>query len=189
LLFACDLTKFKGLEFKTLRIILYKDKSSIEAHPELNFKTGYAFGFEHLIQFIMKRTSMEIIEKVFRATKELYPERMVRELLANSLIHQNLWQSETHTMVEIFSDRIEMTNPGTPLVNVNRFIDTPPKSRNEKIAILIHLFDLCELQGSGKAYRGSGKGDSSGPEIYQGGFSYPSGHLPEKDFYPNSHRG
>jgi predicted HTH transcriptional regulator len=44
---------------------------------------------------------------------------------------------------------MEMTNPGTPLVDINRFIDTPPKSRNEKIAILMHNFDLCELRGSG----------------------------------------
>jgi predicted HTH transcriptional regulator len=37
----------------------------------------------------------------------------------------------------------------TPLVEINRFIDSPPKSRNEKIAILMHQFDLCELRGSG----------------------------------------
>jgi predicted HTH transcriptional regulator len=149
LLFARDLTKFKGLQYKTLRIILYTGKGRIEAHPELNFKEGYACGFEHFIQFIMERTSVEVIEKVFREVKESYPERTVRELLANCLIHQDLWQTGTHTMVEIFPDRIEMTNPGTPLVDVNRFIDTPPKSRNEKIAILMHVFDLCELRGSG----------------------------------------
>jgi predicted HTH transcriptional regulator len=43
---------------------------------------------------------------------------------------------------------MEMTNPGTPLVDVNRFIDAPPKSRNDKIAILMHFFDFCELRGS-----------------------------------------
>jgi len=149
LLFARDLTQFKGLQYKTLRIILYTGKGRIEAHPELNFNEGYACGFEHFIQFIMERTSVEVIEKVFREINSSYPERTVRELLANSLIHQNLWQTGTHTMIEIFPDRMEMTNPGTPLVDVNRFIDTPPKSRNEKIAILMHNFDLCELRGSG----------------------------------------
>ena len=149
LLFARDLTKFKGLQYKTLRIILYTGKSRIEAHPELNFKEGYACGFEHFVQFIMERTSVEVIEKVFREVKETYPERTVRELLANALIHQNLWQNGMFVMVEIFPDRIEMTNPGTPLVDINRFIDAPPKSRNEKIAILMHLFDFCELRGSG----------------------------------------
>lgn len=184
LLFARDLTKFKGLEFKTLRIILYKDKNRIEAHPELNFKEGYACGFEHFIQFIMERTSIEVIEKVFRETKESYPERTVRELLANSLIHQNLWQGGTHTMVEIFSDRIEMTNPGTPLVDVNRFIDTPPKSRNEKIAILMHLFDLCELRGSGvdRAIEAIEKAILPAPKFIKGDFYTKVVIYPKKTF-------
>ena len=149
LLFARDLTKFKELEFKTLRIILYKGKNRLEAHPELNFKEGYACGFEHFIQFIMERTSVEVIEKALREIKETYPECAVREILANSLIHQNLWQNGMYVMVEIFSDRIEMTNPGMPLVDVNRFIDTPPTSRNEKIAILMRRFEICEQRGSG----------------------------------------
>ena len=149
LLFAYDLTKFRELEFKTLRIVLYKGKNRLEAYPELNFKEGYACGFERFIQFIMERTSVEVIEKALRETKESYPERAVREILANALIHQNLWQSGMYVMVEIFSDRIEMTNPGTPLVDVNRFIDAPPTSRNEKIAILMRRFEICEQRGSG----------------------------------------
>ena len=149
LLFAYDLTKFKDLEFKTLRIILYKDKNRLEAYPELNFKEGYACGFEHFIQFVMERTSFEVIEKALRQTKEMYPERAVREILANSLIHQNLWQEGMYVMVEIFSDRIEMTNPGSPLIDVNRFIDAPPTSRNEKIALLMRRFEICEQRGSG----------------------------------------
>jgi predicted HTH transcriptional regulator len=149
LLFARDLTKFKGLEYKTLRIIVYTGKNRIEAYPELDFKEGYACGFEHFVQFIMERTSVEVIENVFRETRVSYPERTVRELLANAIIHQNFWQNGTHTMAEIFSDRIEMTNPGVPLVDINRFIDAPPVSRNERIAILMHNFELCELRGSG----------------------------------------
>jgi predicted HTH transcriptional regulator len=184
LLFARDLTKFKGLEFKTLRIILYKAQNRIEAHPEIDFKEGYACGFEHFIQFIMERTSMEVIEKVFRETRESYPERTVRELLANALIHQNLWQGGTHTMVEIFSDRIEMTNPGTPLVDINRFIDTPPKSRNEKIAILMHLFDLCELRGSGvdRAIEAVEKAILPAPKFIRGDFYTKVVIYPKKTF-------
>jgi len=170
LLFAKDLTKFKGLEFKTLRIIIYTGKGRIEAHPEFGFKEGYACGFEHFVQYIMERTSVEVIEKVFREVKLSYPERTVREFLANALIHQNLWQTGTHTMVEIFPDRIEMTNPGTPLVDVNRFIDAPPKSRNERIAVLMHLFDFCELRGSGvdRAIKAVEKAILPAPEFIKG---------------------
>jgi predicted HTH transcriptional regulator len=184
LLFARDLTKFKGLEFKTLRIIIYTGKGRLDAHPELDFKEGYACGFEHFIQFIMERTSVEVIEKVFREIKRSYPERTVRELLANSLIHQNLWQTGTHTMVEIFPNRIEMTNPGTPLVDINRFIDTPPKSRNEKIAILMHNFDLCELRGSGidRAIAAVEKAILPAPEFIKGDFYTKVVIYPKKTF-------
>ncbi|MDR1202885.1 MAG: putative DNA binding domain-containing protein [Tannerellaceae bacterium] len=184
LLFARDLTKFKGLQYKTLRIIIYTGKGRIDAHPELDFKEGYACGFEHFIQFIMERTSVEVIEKVFRETKSVYPERTVRELLANSLIHQDLWQSGTHIMVEIFPDRIEMTSPGTPLVDINRFIDTPPKSRNEKIAILMHNFDLCELRGSGidRAIEAVEKAILPAPKFIKGDFYTKVVIYPKKTF-------
>ena len=170
LLFAYDLTKFKELEFKTLRIILYRGKNRLEAYPELDFKEGYACGFEHFIQFIMERTSVEIIEKALRETKESYPERAVREILANSLIHQNLWQNGMYVMIEVFSDRIEMTNPGTPLVDVNRFIDAPPTSRNEKIAILMRRFEICEQRGSGidRAIEAIEKAYLPAPEFIKG---------------------
>lgn len=52
-------------------------------------------------------------------------------------------------MIEIFSDRIEITNPGEPLVDTDRFVDTPPKSRNEVLASLMRRFRICEERGSG----------------------------------------
>ena len=52
-------------------------------------------------------------------------------------------------MVEIFDNRIEITNPGLPLVSTERFLDTPPKSRNETLASLMRRFGICEERGSG----------------------------------------
>lgn len=51
--------------------------------------------------------------------------------------------------MEIFDNRIEITNPGTPLVDVKRIIDNPPKSRNEKLASLMRRLRICEELGSG----------------------------------------
>ena len=52
-------------------------------------------------------------------------------------------------MVEIFSDRMEITNPGDPLVDTDRFIDSPPISRNEKLASMMRRIEVCEERGSG----------------------------------------
>ena len=55
----------------------------------------------------------------------------------------------TGPQIEMFGDRIEITNPGTPLVKPERMIDLPPRSRNEAVASLMRRMGLCEEQGSG----------------------------------------
>jgi predicted HTH transcriptional regulator len=79
----------------------------------------------------------------------MFPQLAVRELVANALIHQDFFVTGAGPMVEIFDDRIEITNPGEPLVDTQRFLDTPPKSRNEALASLMRRFRICEERGSG----------------------------------------
>jgi ATP-dependent DNA helicase RecG len=52
-------------------------------------------------------------------------------------------------MIEIFTDRMEITNPGIPLVNTERFLDNPPRSRNESLASFMRRVGVCEERGSG----------------------------------------
>ena len=52
-------------------------------------------------------------------------------------------------MVEIFSDRIEFSNAGAPLVAIERIVDTVPLSRNENMAGFMHRCGICEERGSG----------------------------------------
>jgi len=91
----------------------------------------------------------EIIEKALRQKAKIYPEVAVREFVANALIHQDLTIRGSGVMIEIFEDRIEITNPGMPLVDTNRFIDSAPKSRNETLAGLMRRLNICEERGSG----------------------------------------
>lgn len=79
----------------------------------------------------------------------MYPEIAIREAVANSLVHQDFNIAGTGPMVEIYSDRIEITNPGIPLVKIDRFIDNPPKSRNEQLASFLRRIGVCEERGSG----------------------------------------
>ena len=79
----------------------------------------------------------------------MFPELAIRELVANAVIHQDFHASGTGPMVEIFNNRMEITNPGLPLVKTDRFLDSPPKSRNEALASFMRRIGVCEERGSG----------------------------------------
>jgi predicted HTH transcriptional regulator len=51
-------------------------------------------------------------------------------------------------MVEIYSNRVEISNPGEPIVPVERFIDGY-QSRNERLAALMRRMGICEEKSSG----------------------------------------
>jgi ATP-dependent DNA helicase RecG len=51
-------------------------------------------------------------------------------------------------MIEVYSNRIEISNPGEPVVPVERFIDGF-QSRNERLANLMRRFGICEEKSSG----------------------------------------
>jgi predicted HTH transcriptional regulator len=91
----------------------------------------------------------EVMGQALRRDVPMYPELAVRELVANALIHQDFSMTGTGPMVEIFEDRVEITNPGVPLVDPQRFVDTPPRSRNEMLASLMRRMGVCEERGSG----------------------------------------
>jgi len=111
---------------------------------------GYANGFEGLIGFIMAIVpSNELIGQALRKTVPMFPELAIRELFANALIHQDFFVTGAGPVVEIFDDRIEISNPGEPLADTDRFVDTPPKSSNEALASLMRRFRICEERGRG----------------------------------------
>lgn len=150
LLFAKNLDDFGNLKRKAIRIILYKGKGRLETQRERLINKGYASGFKEMIDFIMSMIpNNEVIKQALRRSIPMFPELAIRELVANALIHQDFIVTGSGPMVEIFDDRIEITNPGEPLIDTQRLLDSPPKSRNENIAALMRRFRICEERGSG----------------------------------------
>lgn len=150
ILLARRLDDFDGLFRKKVRFVEYRDPSRTEALREREETGGYAAGFGALMDHIRARLPMfETVSDGFRRTIVEYPDLAVRELLVNALIHQDFSVSGAGPMVELFAGRLEITNPGEPLVDPGRFIDSPPVSRNERLASLMRRFELCEERGSG----------------------------------------
>ncbi|MDL2293955.1 putative DNA binding domain-containing protein [Ruminococcaceae bacterium OttesenSCG-928-D13] len=149
-LFAKKLSDFSTLERKAVRVIQYKGDNRHRTIKEQIGGKGYASGFEGLIEYINTLVPQnEIINDALRTQVPMYPPLSIRELVANSLIHQDFAMRGTGPMVEIFENRMEITNPGAPLIHVDRFIDHPPISRNEQLASFMRRLGICEERGSG----------------------------------------
>ena len=149
-LFSKRLNDFPQLKRKAMRVIQYRGTGRTETLKEQVVEKGYAAGFRGLVDYINSVIpANEVIAQALRRTVPMFPQLAVRELVANALIHQDFFATGTGPMVEVFDDRIEITNPGAPLVDTQRFLDSPPKSRNEALASLMRRFGICEERGSG----------------------------------------
>ncbi len=150
ILFATNLNNFDNLSRKAVRVVFYKGASRIDAIREQVWAKGYAVGFEGLVEYISANLpSNEEIGKALRKDTPMYPPIAIREFVANALIHQDFSIGGASVMIEVFADRIEITNPGKPLIDVLRFIDHAPISRNEKLAAMMRRLKICEERGSG----------------------------------------
>lgn len=148
--FAANIENFKSIKRKAPRFIIYKGTNKIEAIKEIVGRYGYAVGFEAMINFIMEQLTVnEVIEHALRTEVKMFPEVAIREFIANALVHQDFAISGAGVTIELFKDRLEITNPGIPLIDTNRFIGASPKSRNETLASLLRRLKICEERGSG----------------------------------------
>jgi len=139
-----------GLDRKGVRVVVYEDATRNRAIRSQDGGRGYASGFNGLMAYINAQLpESETIGQALRTKVPIYPEVAIRELVANALIHQDFSLGGTGPMVEIFAGRIEISNPGRPLLDPLRLLDAPPRSRNEKLAGGMRRFNICEERGSG----------------------------------------
>ncbi len=150
ILFAKDLSKFPTVSRKAPRVVIYKNDNRAEIEKTQDGHLGYAVALEGLINFIIDRLpSNEEITKTIRKERKMYPEIAIREFVASALIHQDFTISGAGPTIEIFETRMEITNPGVPLIDTERFIDHAPISRNEDLAKFMRQVGFCEEMGTG----------------------------------------
>lgn len=149
LLLAKKLDEFPDLARKAPRVVVYTSTSKLDTRLDQTGTKGYAVGFQGLVQFVMNQLPQnEMIEDALRRETKLVPEVVIRELIANALIHQDMAVGGASVMVEIYSNRVGISNPGDPIVPLERFIDGY-QSRNERLADIMRRFHICEEKSSG----------------------------------------
>lgn len=149
LLLARRLEDFPDLSRKAPRVVVYPGTNKLKTKLDQVGAKGYAVGFQGLVGFVMGQLPQnEVIKDALRKEEKLVPEITIRELVANALIHQDFSIGGASVMVEIYANRVEISNPGEPIVPVERFIDGY-QSRNERLADLMRRMGICEEKSSG----------------------------------------
>ncbi|HJU82856.1 MAG TPA: ATP-binding protein [Holophagaceae bacterium] len=134
---------------KAVRVVVYEGAGKLKTRLDQTGKKGYAVGFESLLNFVVGLAPANaVVEQAIRLEVKMFPQQALRELIANALIHQDFNVSGTSVMIEMYQDRVEISNPGTPPIDPQRFIDEY-RSRNERLADLMRRMGICEEKGSG----------------------------------------
>jgi ATP-dependent DNA helicase RecG len=149
LLLAKKITDFPDVARKAPRVVVYGGKGKIVTKLNQTGTVGYAVGFQRLVNFVMSQMPQnEVIKNALRTEIKLVPEIVIRELTANAMIHQDFSIAGASMMIDIYSNRIDISNPGKPVVPADRFIDGY-RSRNERLADFMRRMRICEEKGSG----------------------------------------
>lgn len=148
-LLAKRLRDFPDLSRKGPRVVVYSGKGKTETKLTKIGSKGYAAAFKGLVSFVMAQIPQnEVIKDSIRAEVRMVPDLVIRELVANALIHQDFTMTGTSVAIDIYSNRIDISNPGEPIVPTERFIDSY-RSRNERLADVARRMGICEEKGSG----------------------------------------
>lgn len=138
-----------ALARKAPRVVIYKGADKLNTQHDKTGTQGYALAFNNIVEFVHSAAPQNhFIEQVVREEVKMFPKQALRELIANALVHQDFLATGTSVMIEMYSDRVEISNPGIPPISVERFIDEY-RSRNELLADVMRRLGICEEKGSG----------------------------------------
>ncbi len=150
LLFAKRLEDFPvEIHRKAIRVVVYDGLNKLNTKVDRVGSKGYACGFDGLVEFLHDAgPANHLVEEAIRREVKMFPKQAIRELVANALVHQDFGISGASVMIELYQDRLEISNPGHPTISIDRFIDEY-RSRNERFADLMRRMGICEEKGSG----------------------------------------
>ncbi|RTL79444.1 MAG: transcriptional regulator [Hyphomicrobiales bacterium] len=171
ILLARDIKIFPSIAGKSVRVIKYIGRDKSKSEFEQQAGKGYAVGFSGMIRYIVDRLPSDerYIDGVRRRVP-MCPETAIREVIANALIHQDFTVTGAGPVIEIYENRIEVTNTGNSLIEPDRMLNER-RSRNERLASTMRDLGLCEERGGGL--------DKTLLEIERQ-------HLPAPEFLPSS---
>jgi len=131
--------------------LLAKGTDKVDILDRKDFAGGLVSEIEESLRFIERNTRTGYrIEKLRREDVPEYPMRALREAITNAVMHRDYFEAGANVFVEIYDDRIEISNPGGLPKGLSREeLGTRSVRRNPLIADLLHRIALIEKAGTG----------------------------------------
>ncbi|RLG69643.1 MAG: transcriptional regulator, partial [Candidatus Iainarchaeum archaeon] len=149
LLFCKKITKF--FSHATITCITFQGKERMKILDRKEFDADLYSNFRGALGYLREKLNTEYIIRGAgpREEKLELPEEALREALLNAIGHRNYFM-RTSVFVEIYSDRVEITNPGGLVKGLSRE-DLGKKSlpRNNLLFGLLQRMNLVEKAGTG----------------------------------------
>jgi len=149
LFFAKDVNHFFPQAYVTC--LLTKGMDKVNILDRKDFAGGLVSNIEESLRFIERNTRTGYrIEKLRREDVPEYPMRALREAITNAVMHRDYFEAGANVFVEIYDDRIEISNPGGLPRGLSREeLGTRSVRRNPLIADLLQRIALIEKAGTG----------------------------------------
>ena len=124
--------------------VIYLDRK--EFHGDV--KTQFLLAFE----YIKAKLPIEAVlnsSTGLRENRYIIPEEAIREALANAIAHRDYLIQSSCINVDLFSDRIELSNPGESLVAIKDLEKASSKSRNPNLMEFLKVYNITDKTARG----------------------------------------
>jgi ATP-dependent DNA helicase RecG len=131
---------------------LYKGTEKVHILDKRDFNEDVSSNIDNALNFLKQHIPVRFVISGSPQRTEVpeIPYDALREAMVNAVAHRDYFEKGANVLVEIFDDRIEITNPGG-LVKGLKPEDFGKKSilRNPNIANLLHRIGYIEKMGTG----------------------------------------
>jgi len=131
--------------------LLARGADKVHILDRKDFDGGVVADIEDALRFIARNTRVAYhIERLRREEIPEYPMAALREAVTNAVMHRDWFNEGANVFVEIYSDRIEISNPGgLPKGMLPSDLGHKSVRRNPLIADLLHRIEFIEKAGTG----------------------------------------
>ncbi|MDP2974012.1 MAG: ATP-binding protein [Candidatus Diapherotrites archaeon] len=130
--------------------VLYKGMDKARIIDKKDFKSDVVSNYSEAFNFLYRNLKLRYEIKGFGPRKEILeiPEEALKEAIINSICHRDYGEKGAVTQIDIFDDRVEISNPGGLIFKESDF-GKRSFSRNPLLFGLLQQIELVEHVGSG----------------------------------------